>query len=66
MFAFVSVFQGLIRTCSYAPVVETTENETEAVPDDFQAKKITYRDFMETWSGMLDAAKIKVWLKVSL
>ena len=38
-----------------------TENEADtAVVEDFQTKKITYKDFMETWSGMLDAAKIKV------
>ena len=55
------MFQGIIRTCSYAPVVETeNEADTAAVVEDFQTKKITYKDFMETWSGMLDAAKIKV------
>ena len=37
-----------------------TENEAEAVPEDFKTKKITYKDFTETWSGLLDAAKMKV------
>ena len=41
------------------PVVDT-ENEGDVAQEDFQTRKITYKDFMETWSGMLDAAKIKV------
>ena len=41
-----------------------TENEAEAVPEDFKTKKITYKDFMDTWSGLLDAAKMKVYNKI--
>ena len=59
-FLVISVFQGVIRTCSYAPLVETENEADTAVVEDFNTKKITYKDFMDTWSGMLDVAKIKV------
>ena len=54
-----TVYQSLIRTCSHLPVIET-ENEGEVTQDDPMIKKITYKDFMDTWSGLLDAPNIKV------
>ena len=52
------MYQCLIRTCSYAPVSET-ENEGEANPETIGTRVITYKDFMDTWSGLLDATTIK-------
>ena len=55
------MFQSLIRTCSHAPLVET-ENEGEAAVEDFNVKVISYKDYMQIWSGLLDAAQLKVCL----
>ena len=39
-----SVFQGLIRTCSHVPVVDT-ENEGDVTQEDFQTRNTTILTF---------------------
>ncbi|KAK7506702.1 hypothetical protein BaRGS_00002177 [Batillaria attramentaria] len=54
------VYQGLIRTCSHLVVTDTEEQEDEGTSEaDLMVKRITYKDFLELWSGLLESAKIK-------
>mgnify|MGYP007091638229 CR=1 FL=1 len=57
----ISVYQSLIRTCSCVPLVEL-ENEEEGMSNDSEVKKVTYKDYMDIWMGLLDAPHIKVRL----
>ncbi|KAL8588519.1 hypothetical protein ACOMHN_043868 [Nucella lapillus] len=56
------VYQSLIRTCSHPVATETegqegdTTGETET---DLNVRRITYKDFLELWSGLLESAKVK-------
>ncbi|XP_052761107.1 DNA-dependent protein kinase catalytic subunit-like isoform X2 [Mya arenaria] len=52
------VYQSLLRTFSHTPVLES-EEEGEGTTDVGLERKITYKDFMETWAGLLDAPNIK-------
>ncbi|KAK3580733.1 hypothetical protein CHS0354_005741 [Potamilus streckersoni] len=53
------VFQGLIRTCSHQPVVETENEDAGLLESVIKVKKITYKDFVYLWIGLLDSASIK-------
>ncbi|XP_069123844.1 DNA-dependent protein kinase catalytic subunit-like [Argopecten irradians] len=56
------VFQGLIRTCSHPPVIELEQmdqTETESSPEAVLARKITYKDYITLWTGLLNSARIK-------
>ncbi|KAL4240201.1 hypothetical protein ACF0H5_000995 [Mactra antiquata] len=59
------VYQSLIRTCSHLPIIET-ENETETTEDEPHVKKITYKDYIDTWIGLLDAPLIKDFAKADI
>ncbi|XP_052262779.1 DNA-dependent protein kinase catalytic subunit-like isoform X1 [Dreissena polymorpha] len=52
------VYQSLLRTFSHTPVLEIEESG-ESTGDVTMERAITYRDFMETWSGLFDAPLIK-------
>ena len=56
-----AVYQSLIRTCSHPVALETEEQEVESPGDtDLSVRRITYKDFLELWSGLLQSAKVKV------
>ena len=56
-----AVYQGLIRTCSHLVATETEEQEADSVGDtDLTVRRITYKDFLELWSGLLQSAKMMV------
>lgn len=56
-----TVFQGLIRTCSHPPVIETEQTEPDITAEpEASIRKISYKDYLELWSGLLESAKIKV------
>ncbi|KAK6170524.1 hypothetical protein SNE40_018898 [Patella caerulea] len=54
------VYQSVIRTCSHPIVLETeqTEEDLTAV-DTFKEKNISYRNYLDVWTHLLESAKIK-------
>lgn len=54
-----AVYQSLIRTCSCVPLVEIEGDEDNA-KNDTEEKKISYKDYMDIWAGLLDAPHLKV------
>ena len=57
----VAVYQSLIRTCSHPVVMETEEQEARSGGDtDLAVRRITYKDYLQLWSGLLQSAKVKV------
>jgi len=54
------VYQSLLRTFSHTPVVEVEEEGETTADSNVLERKITYRDFMETWAGLLEAPNVKV------
>lgn len=58
-FCLISVYQGLIRSCSHPPVIEV-EQLGEAEQSDKGIRKVTYKDFIDMWTGILDSTRMKV------
>ena len=58
----ISVYQGLIRTCSRPIVVETEVNLQDNYDDQEidEKNQITYCDYLPLWSTLLDTASVKV------
>lgn len=52
-----AVYQGLIRTCSHSVLED--ESSTDSVPGTNFKKQITYKNYMNLWSGLLDSANNK-------
>ena len=62
---YFSVYQGLIRTCSHAIVLET-ESSTDPTPITNFKKEISYKNYMDFWSGLLNSVNNKVYINTSV
>ena len=58
------VFQGLIRTCSHPPIVDLEQSD-EDKPES-GVRSITYKDYIEMWTGLFSSPKIKVAVYIVL
>lgn len=66
VYSISAVYQGLIRSCSHPVVIETQEQQSENSDEtDLTVKPVTYRDFLELWSGLLESPSIKVKAKTN-
>lgn len=55
------MYQSLIRTCSHPIALETEEQEAQSGGDtDLVVRRITYKDYLQLWSDLLQSAKVKV------
>ncbi|XP_076445486.1 DNA-dependent protein kinase catalytic subunit-like [Babylonia areolata] len=58
------VYQSLIRTCSHPVATETEEQEADAPGEtELNVRRVTYKDFLELWGGLLESAKVKDLVK---
>lgn len=52
-----TVFQGLIRTCSHPPIVDLEQSDEDK--PETGVRSITYKDYIEIWTGLFSSPKIK-------